>query len=236
MKQYHIKVIAISMLLTIRSMSFAQVEGFWHVKNVSAGDREVTPVAKWFKINKDHTQQMGNGWLQNGEGTWTFDTETSLFSPINFNDIKDEFGSFRVAFKNERMIWEREEEGMLVKVVLEPITALPKGPADEIKGLWGIVKVLKDGIVITDQYDPDNKRHLFIQWDNRFQDNLGPDGRLVGFWQMNAHKPIISFIRSENLDQQFFVKFGENTIELRGHSENEKGLIITLNRLSTFPE
>jgi len=107
------------------------------------------------------------------------------------NDIKDEFGSFRVTFENEEMIWEREEEGMLVKVVLKPITVLPKAPADEIKGLWDVVNVQKDGTNITNQYDPNSKRYLFIRWDNSFQDNLGPNGKLLGFWQINAHKPII---------------------------------------------
>lgn len=51
----------------------AQATGLWEVTKVIVGQEEMTPVAKWTQINKDGTFETGNGWLQNGNGTWTFD-------------------------------------------------------------------------------------------------------------------------------------------------------------------
>ena len=57
-------------LLLITTPSKAQsITGLWGIDKVEVGIEELTPVAKWVRINENGTYQMGNGWLQNSEGT-----------------------------------------------------------------------------------------------------------------------------------------------------------------------
>lgn len=70
------------------------VVGFWEVTEVKVGDQTMTPVAKWTRIHEDGTFQSGNGWLQNSEGTWTFDKKYNHFEANDPNGLVDEFGPF----------------------------------------------------------------------------------------------------------------------------------------------
>ena len=94
-------------LILISFSTYAQEEtviGFWEVEVVEVGEENMTPVAKWFKINTDGTYQAGNGWLQNGQGNWNYDAENKIYSSTDSLDIADEFGGFSVSFHNEKMV------------------------------------------------------------------------------------------------------------------------------------
>ena len=225
-------------LITTLALSvniYGQVEGFWQVEKVEVGEKAMTPVVKWFKINADHTQSSGNGWLQNVEGTWSFDKNTYLFTPVNNDGVIDESGPFAVSFIDQNMIWEREEEGMLVRVTLFPIDKLPQGPADRLLGLWDFVSVEKNGENVMKEYDPEQKRYLFFQWDHRFRDVFGPQGKTSGTWQMNGHHPILHLINDNNVVEQFTVSFGESTMILIGKSTNGENLKLSFARITSFP-
>ena len=75
------------------------------MKEVTVGVEIMTPTAKWTRINEDGTFQSGNGWMQNAEGTWTFDEVSSLFLPTTKNWILDEGGPFEVMFSGDGMQW-----------------------------------------------------------------------------------------------------------------------------------
>jgi len=115
---------------------------------VDVGGKIKTPVAKWTKIENDHTYRSGNGWLQNSVGTWTYDDKARQFSATETNGIKDEFGSFTVSFAEGNMIWEREEDGMKVLITMERIDEMPMSTADKLIGLWDLTQANKNGEII----------------------------------------------------------------------------------------
>ena len=94
--------ILLFLVLTPISQAIAQqnqIGGFWEVETVQVGDRDVTPVAKWFQINEDGTYQAGNGWMQNDEGTWAYDEQNQTYAPTSKNGLIDEFGAFSLQFE-----------------------------------------------------------------------------------------------------------------------------------------
>lgn len=53
-------------LLVLSVSNTAQsITGLWEVTNVSVGSKQMTPIAKLMRINKDNTPRSGNGCLQN---------------------------------------------------------------------------------------------------------------------------------------------------------------------------
>lgn len=130
----------------------------------------MTPVAKWTIIDDDHTYRSGNGWLQNSVGTWTYDDKVRQFLPTGINGLKDEFGSFKVSFSNENMMWEREEDGMKVQITMERINEMPMSDADKLIGLWDLTQANNNGETITPNFDPENKQYLFIRWDRIYRE------------------------------------------------------------------
>ena len=54
--------------------------GLWEIQKVEVGEDNMTPVAKWTKINTDGTYQSGNGWLQNSQGQWNYDSKNKMYS------------------------------------------------------------------------------------------------------------------------------------------------------------
>jgi hypothetical protein len=212
------------------------ITGLWGVDKVQVGSKNVTPVAKWFRINEDGTGQAGNGWLQNWQGSWTYDPETKLYQPEGKDELIDEFGPFKVTFSPGKMTWERQEDGMPVIVSLSSIEEIPMSPADRIKGLWDLESVKKDGADITHSVDPSDKMSFFIRWDRLF--NLtGPDGqKRSGFWHMDAHEPkffLVDFEKSVE-DQVFEVSFEGNKLVMK--KEGEEEIVYTCRRLLKFPE
>jgi hypothetical protein len=213
-----------------------QIIGFWGVDKVTVGEMDVTPVAKWFRINGDGTAAAGNGWLQNWKGTWTFDDEEMLYMPESTTELIDEFGAFKVSFPGNQMTWQREEEGMHVTVLLSRIAEMPMSPADEVRGLWGLETAVKDGKDIMESLDPDNRIYFFIRWDRLFQMRKGDGTKTFGFWHMDGHEPkffLVNFDKSIE-DQVFTVSFEGGKLVMR--KEGEEQIVYTSRRLLQFPD
>lgn len=217
--------------------AFSQMEGLWEVKKVSVGRKSLTPTAKWTRINEDRTFQSGNGWLQNSEGTWTLDKETKLFSLLGKSGIKDEYGAFKLTMDGANMTWERMEEGEKVTVSLEPVRSIPKGPWDKVQGLWRVDQATKAGVDITSTYDPDGKRHIFMRWNRLYLDNLGPDGRLTGYWHINDHRPQLTLMSHDETTAQevWKLEFSDTQMIWTRSDETNQGIKLVFKRISEFP-
>jgi len=193
---------------------------------VSVGNESMTPVAKWFKMNQDGTYQTGNGWLQNGKGHWNYDPKTKKFGSIDDLDGADEFGDFDVSFASGKMVFEREEEGMRVKVMLVPIENLPMSPADYLKGYWDLEEITDNGQSIKSEFDGEDKHRLHIRWD-RIIVNYTPEGtRQTGYWHINGHRPEITLLpHQENQNPESWkIEVNEKELVMTGISDSNRNI------------
>ncbi len=221
--------------LTINAQK-SKIIGFWEIKNVFVGDQNMTPVAKWTKINADGTFQSGNGWLQNAEGIWSYDADNNIYAAIDSLGINDEFGGFRVSFNDKNMHWEREEEGMSVKITLIPIEKLPKAPADYLVGVWDLTEITKNKKSFLNEYDANNKHKLFIRWD-RIYINFTPDGKkLTGYWHIHGHKPEITILphQESKKSESWRIEVGKEKLIMTGISVSNKNIQREYHRKNTF--
>lgn len=236
-KKLNFKIVFMLTLLSFHS--YAQKEnviGLWEVEKVNVGEEIMTPVAKWFKINPNGTYQAGNGWLQNGQGIWNYDTKTNIYSAIDSLDIADEFGGFTVSFENEKMYWERKEEGMQVKVTLVPIEKLPMSPADYLKGIWDLVEITENEKSIIDNFDNENKHKLFIRWD-RIYINFSPEGKkLTGYWHIHGHKPEIILLphQEDGKPEKWKIEVNKKELLMVGISDTNRNIERKYVRRNTF--
>ncbi len=231
--------VRVILLLLLSSNTYAQKEdiiGFWAIEKVTVGEENMTPVAKWTRINADGSYQAGNGWLQNGQGHWQYDTEKKMYLPTDALDIADEFGGFTVSFENNKMNWEREEEGMHVKVTLVPIEKLPMSPADYLEGIWDLVEITESEQSILDDFDEENKHKLFIRWD-RIYINFSSEGdRLTGYWHINGHRPEITLLPHQESEkpESWKIKVDDRALIMSGISESNKNIERKYERRNTF--
>ena len=206
-------------------IGFAQtIHGFWTIDNVQVGEEEMTPVAKWNRINTDGTFQSGNGWLQNGEGTWSYDEEKQLFKPETKYGSRDPFGAFKVMFDGDNMIWEREEEGMQVVVSLSRIEEMPKSPADWLQGLWGLTS-------------EEDKFFYRIRWDRIYIYRDANGNRKTGYWHINGHRPEVTLL-SHNPNEpavSWRIEVGAEVLEMTGISDSNRDQVLVFERLDEFP-
>lgn len=215
-----------------------QMTRLWGVEKVSAGDQEMTPVAKWFRINEDGTYQSGNGWMQNSEGTWEYNEQNHTYLPTTKNGLLDEFGAFSVQFDNGSMNWEREEEGMNVRVTLAQLDELPKAPADFAQGLWDLEQILENGNDITADFDPDNLFYLFIRWDRIYNERNADGERTSGYWHMDGHSPEMTLMSHQKgiQPETWNVEADDSTLILTGLSNSNQNIEMSFRRLQKFPE
>lgn len=215
-----------------------QMTGLWGVEKVSAGDQEMTPVAKWFRINEEGTYQSGNGWMQNSEGTWEYDEQHQTYLPTTKNGFVDEFGAFSVHFEEEKMLWQRKEEGMNVTVTLSQLDELPKAPADLVQGLWDLEQIQENGNDFTEDFDPNNRFYLFIRWDRIYNERNEHGERTSGYWHMNGHRPEITLMSHQEGSQPdtWNVEANDSELVLRGLSDWNQNIEMSFRRLQKFPE
>ena len=196
MKRVTVQLI-ISSFMLISSFACAQdrdIIGFWKIANVDVGEENMTPVAKWTKINADGTYQSGNGWLQTARGKWTYDRQHNLFSVVDSMDVLDEFGAFTVSFENQNMIFERQEYGMNVIVTLSPIQELPMSPADYLEGVWELVSIKKNSQSEAGDLDNSDGKKLFFRWDRIYENYPVSGERQTGYWHINGHRPELTLL------------------------------------------
>jgi len=213
------------------------VDGFWLVTKVIVGGRELTPVGRWFKLDKGK-QVSGNGWMQHSLGTYKFDKTKSELLFITSNEPEDEFGAFKVVRTGPLMTWSRKEENELVVVELKPITELPMSPADEAKGLWILNSAIDRDLDITKTFDPDHKHFLFIRWDRQYVKQINAHERISGYWFFDEFRPEITFISEhrEQEDERWTVTIEGTKMTLKGSSENVKEMTLFYYRATEFPK
>lgn len=220
------------------TLSAQNIIGLWEIKQVKVGSQTMTPVAKWTKINKDKTFQSGNGWLQNSEGTWSYDRTKKLYSPKEKKGIIDEFGPYTVEFTDKGMNWLREEEGMIVTVNLERINTLPKSTADQLVGLWDLASIKHNDADITNTFDPQNKFYIFFRWDRIYKERTIKGKRVSGYWHINGHKPEITMLphSKDKNAESWRVEVSESNLKLIGISDSNKETEMNFYRLYQFPK
>ena len=227
-----------ALLFTFFYIPAQTIVGFWEVTKVQAGGQTMTPVSKWTKINKDGSYQSGNGWLQNAEGNWTYDDDKNLFSPVESNGVKDNFGPFTVEFNADTMTWLREEEGMIVTVSLKKITKKPKATADQLVGLWDLNTITKEGKSTLELFDPNNKYYVFIRWDRVYMERMPNGNRSTGYWHIHAHKPEITLLSHDKKkpDETWLVAISAKELKMSGISNTNKGIEMSFKRIHEFPK
>lgn len=226
------------MLLAFTSYSQkSKIIGLWEAVNVNVGENNMTPVAKWFELKQDGSFNSGNGWLRNSAGSWEYDAETNTFSAYDSLGIDDPAGSFTVSFDKEHMYWEREEEGMNVKVTLKAIQELPKSPADYLRGIWDLEQINDGEESIADAFDPEDKHYLFFRWDRILIDNTAEGERKTAYWHINGHKAEITILphQEEANPESWRIEVDKNSLVMQGISESNKEIKRVYKRRRTFP-
>jgi len=237
--KFSVAAILVFLFLGNATTSFSQgIIGLWEVTGVEMMGKSMTPVAKWTCINEDGTFQSGNGWLQNSQGSWSYDEQEGLFSADDKRAIKDPFGPFSVNFEDGNMVWTRMEEGHEVTVTLKRIEKKPMSTADWLSGLWVLSKALENGKDITQSFDPDNKYYLFIRWDRVYIQRNSIGERKAGYWHINAHKPELTLLPHDGNDslESWRVSVSKSGLELTGISDTNRATTLTLIRLNHFPK
>jgi len=238
--RYMMLIVVILFSFTINC--FAQTEsihGLWLMEHVQVGDQEMTPVARWTKIQPDGTYESGNGWLKSSEGIWALNKAEKTFLPKETNGLIDPFGAFTVQFIENGMTWTRYEDGMEVVVTLKPIHELPKAPADSVQGVWDLVEATNGEASILNHIDPMNAHYLFLRWDRIYVARDAEGNRETGYWHMNGHRPEMTLISHSNGNepQSWQVSINEKyNMILSGYSESNRGQTLTYIRLNQFPD
>ena len=214
-----------------------KVTGLWIVDNVQVGDQKMTPNARWVRLNKDGTQQSGNGWYQHMQGTWSFDKASDAIAIANVNSPEDPFGPFTVEFAKEAMTWSRDEGGMEVLVTLSTIDEIPSSAGDILLGIWDLTSATEDGKTAMKDLDPLDNRYLFIRWDKIVEIRNTPDGTIRGIYRVDPHRPVIeiAYYGQDRTYEQWSFTIDGNTLNL---SSTKDGVTRTreYKRIYTFPE
>lgn len=193
-----------------------EIPGLWKVDKVTVGDEFLTPTAKWFLFESNGRQTGGNGWVQNSLGTWTFNATSREFLTYDQNGSPDEYGAFQLSFEGEKMIWQRTEDGMRVKVILSPAEEKPLGPWDKITGSWTFYK-------FETMNDAGNTTSLdivpftyYFGWDRVYRKFDSAGKRVaMGIWQIEPHSPWLWMIPySDDLKTGQSVKFEDDQLIL----------------------
>ncbi len=235
----HRKIQLVILLWIVSFSSFAQKEkmiGLWEIEKVEVGEENMTPVAKWTKINEDGTFQSGNGWLQNSSGTWQYDPKNNRYSSIDSLDIYDEFGGFQVSFDDQTMFWERQEEGMKVRVSLKAVDELPMSPADFLEGMWKLTDISDHGNSILDDFDAAHRHKLFIRWDRIYMD-FSPEGKkLTGYWHIHGHRSEITLLPHQDggIAESWMVEVNDSELIMNGNSDSNRNIQRVYTRTNSF--
>lgn len=221
-------------IFVIQNSINAQITGLWEVVNVQVGNEKMTPVAKWTYIHEDGSYTSGNGWLQNSDGNWNYDEETSKIEMTPKTGFDDPDGPFNIMNMNEdSMIWTREEGGEEVIVSYNRISQLPKSLPDLAIGIWDIETAEKDGLDVMSEIDPTGNRFVFLRFDHLVFDVVN-ENRTSGMWRIDAHRPVIDILyydTSKSSDYWQITFDGEDTMQW-----TKDDLIIKFSRLTSFPD
>ncbi len=211
------------------------IEGLWIVKSVKAGEEEMTPNARWTRLNADFTQETGNGRLQHTYGTWKLNPETNELSIQNTNGIEDINEPFRISVHQDEMIWNRTEEGQDVEVTLVRSSQLPETYGDKILGLWGLESATGKGDYFKEPVSKNTKDYIFFKWDKRFVIE-SEKGKIYGVYNVHGHKPEVKLIPyGDQFKRDFWkIQYDENHITLN-RLNSDTTVVRTFKRIQNFP-
>lgn len=211
--------------------------GQWEMTLVTVGSDTMTPVAKWIDLSPAGSFRGGNGGLQHEEGRYNFDPEKNTLLLKIANGILDSFGPFLVTREEDKMHWQREEEGQMVTVYLRKVTQLPKGTADKVVGLWKLKDVIRNGKSIMDDIDPDRQHHMYVRWDRIYVGRDTNGTRISGYWHVHAHRPELTLLPHEEGEgpSSWMAEIQDNQLILNGHSDRHQATQRIYTRLNTFP-
>lgn len=179
-------------LISLHALGQLNHYGIWTVQSVNIDQESMTPVAKWFDISEDGSVIGGNGGMVNIRGTWAYDES---IAQVLFSDgfgTPDPMGPFTVRMNEDTLWWIREEEGMLVTVVLQKAQAIPEGPWDYCTGSW-----------INSE---DESEVLSLSWDRSFR-NRTKGGNQEGIWHIGAHSPRLSLFTRDGQNSTWQIDF-----------------------------
>jgi len=229
MKNNQIVLILIVGLMVASCNTNHKLIGLWQIEKVKVGDQEMTPVARWTRLNEDHSQESGNGWYQHSIGNWEYDSERNKMSLINTNSVKDEFGEFTVTnTKKDKMQWSRKEEGEKVEVTLKRIKKLPQAPANKMLGVW---KLKTNNKSLADSY-------LFFRWDHILVAGQKGSKKNYGMYKTHGHKQKLQIIYYEEplRREDWQYRINENDLLTLTRKDEEKEVILEYERIDFIPE
>ncbi|MEN0003531.1 MAG: hypothetical protein AAF798_05285 [Bacteroidota bacterium] len=171
--------------------STKKLEGLWQIAAVSMGKEQMTPLAKWTRLNSDQTFESGNGWSQHTIGQWEYLSGNNELRLASTNGTKDEYGGFQiVALKENKMTWQRTEEGQLVSVELEKIEKIPQAPFDQLLGVWKLTES-------NDSPKSSETAYLFLRWDKIAVIGRASEGKKYATFRTHGHKQELQIIYYE---------------------------------------
>ncbi len=206
--------------------------GLWEVEKVKMNEKEMTPIARWMRFNKDSTQSSGNGWLQHSVGNWAYTNENKL-TVTNTNGIVDNAEPFNVELSKNSMTWKRKEEGHNVIVYLKRTEKLPTSEANKLYGLWKFDAVIEDNKEIIDSLNPTKNAMLFLRWDNTYELRNYPRGEQYGMFKTHGHRLQIDMVSYSKQPKYQFYKYNleNNKLVLKSTNSNKE---IKLTRIHQF--
>ena len=183
--------------------------GLWEITKVTVGTEDKTPIAKWIEFKSDHTHLGGNGWVQHSIGSWAFDKNNSSLKIHTSNGVTDLFEPFKVVFNKNEMTWEREEEGMEVKVFIKKINEIPVAYSDKMIGLWEVDSIQTE----VNEFLFNKNTKIFIRMDRRYS-IINTDGRKNGVWHSHPHRQQVRLLsdKGDAHDTEWTVSFVEKTM------------------------
>lgn len=206
--------IIIALFLSLNVFAQNSPEGLWEVNEVMVGDRNLTPIAKWFVFQEDRTLTSGNGNIENFSGFYEYDDSKNELIQNNGSE-PDPYGSFKTKLTNSHMTWERLEDGMKVVVQLTKVDKKPKAPWDLLQGGWiemsDQVTNTETGISSISDLEPSR---YFFMWDRAYR-KFNSTGQQIetGIWHIGAHSnEIWTITNDDNTKTKWELAFENDTM------------------------
>lgn len=166
--------ILLLLLLFSMSVSAQSILGSWEVALVQADERSMTPQAKWITFETEG-YFGGNGFLQNSAGIYHWDKAARTIRMEDSLGFPDPNPAFDISWSGDTMYWQREEEGMAIKVTLVPMTKKPLRPADHIIGVWATE-------------DSESLAYIRFGWTQTYEMRYRDGRESRGVWRCHPHR------------------------------------------------
>lgn len=228
MKLLQVVYLLLLMIVVISCNTSQKLVGLWQIEKVKVGTQEMTPIARWTRLNADSTQESGNGWFQHSMGNWQYVSKDEKIRLVNSNGLKDEFDAFKVVKATEEaMVWLREEEGASVEVNLKKIEKIPQAPSNKILGAWRL-KVGKKETAVS---------YLFFRWDQVLVSRQRGNQKKYGIYKTHGHKQEVQFVYYEDplRQEDWTYRFNDNNNMVLESINKETETVLAYERIDYIP-